>query len=241
MTKGTSNGRETTVSPHVRLHEWPESDRPRERLINRGAVSLSDSELVALLIGSGIRGVTAVDLAKQLLLHFGGLQPLSSADPPEITRLHGIGSACAARLSAAFELGRRITDCVPGQRMTISAPSDAVGAYGHRLRALKTETFQVLLLNNANQVIRHQTVTTGTLNASLVHPREVFKAAVDHRSAGVILMHNHPSGNRQPSPEDRRVTRQMIQAGDIMGIPVVDHIIIAGDAYYSFAEEGGLQ
>ncbi|MBN2416449.1 DNA repair protein RadC [bacterium] len=240
MTREKRGGREAAACRHVRLREWPEAERPRERLAELGAVSLGDSELIALLIGSGTRGMTAVDLGKQLLLRFGGLLPLSGADPPELTRLEGIGPACAARLSAAFELGRRVAESAAGKQVTIGAPSDAVGAYGHRLRTLKTEVFQVLLLNNANQVIRHETVTTGTLNASIVHPREVFKAAVDHRSAGIILLHNHPSGNRLPSPEDRRVTRQMIKAGDIMGIPVVDHIIIAGDTYYSFAEEGGL-
>ena len=229
-------------SPEGRLtiSKWPAADRPRERMEDQGAAALSDSELIALLIGSGTRGATAVDLAQKLLVRFGGLPALAVAEFPELIRTRGIGAASSARLLAAFEMGRRVAAGSGTDPVIISAPRDVLAVYGPSLAALKTEVFQILLMNNGNQVIRRETLTKGTLNASIIHPREVFKSAVDYRSAGVILIHNHPSGNIRPSPEDRRVTRQLIKAGEIMGIPIIDHIIVAGNSYYSFAEEGGL-
>jgi len=190
-----------TEYSHISIKDWPESDRPREKLLNSGPEGLTDSELLSIMIGCGIK---------------------------------------AARITAAFELGRRAASGKTGQRDKINTPRDAVRFYGPALRDLQTEAFKVLLLDNSNRVIRDQILTRGTLNASIVHPREVFKTAVDNRAAGLILMHNHPSGNCSPSPEDRRVTRQMIKAGEIVGIPVIDHVIIAGNSYYSFAEDGGL-
>jgi len=229
-----------TAYYHTSIKEWPEDERPREKLLVDGPGSLSDSELIALLIGSGTRGITAVDLGKRLLVSHDNLTGLSKSGLPELTRLKGIGPAAASRIAAAFELGRRAASGKTESRIKINVPQDAVKHYGPVLRDLPTEVFKILLLDNRNQVLRDEILTKGTLNASIVHPREVFKAAIDFRAAGLIVMHNHPSGNNNPSPEDRKVTRQLIKAGEIMGIPVIDHLIIAGNSYYSFAEEGGL-
>jgi DNA repair protein RadC len=227
----------STVYP-VKIKDWPEDDRPREKLLKHGPSVLSDAELMALLIGSGIDGVTAVDLAKKLLVDQGSLISLASADISRMTKLKGIGPACAARLMAAFEVGRRIEMGKDSKKSKMRTPLDFVKRYSPEFRGMKQEVFKVILLNNGNRVIRDVLITKGILNASLVHPREIFKAAVDHLAAGIVLIHNHPSGETTPSQEDRNVTAQLVEAGKTMGIPVIDHLILAGNQYYSFAEEG---
>ncbi len=224
----------------MRIKEWPEQERPRERLFQEGARSLSDSDLLALLIGSGTGGVTAVDLAKRILINREGIGGLARSSVEELLRFRGVGRAAAARIIAALELGKRAACRQGEERLRIKTPVEVVEAYGPGLRDLQQEEFHVLLLDNGNRVIQNRLVTRGTLNASLVHPREVFKTAIDSLASGVILLHNHPSGNRDPSKEDRLVTRQMVAAGEVMGIQVMDHIIIAGGDYFSFAESGEL-
>lgn len=221
---------------HTKIKEWPEQERPREKLLQSGAQALSDAELLALFIGSGTGGVTAVDVAKRLLIEYQNLGALASVGAAELGRMKGIGPARAARILAAFELGRRVQGRVCESRPRIKTPSDVAERYAPQLRDLKRETFRVLLLDSGNRIIRDMIVSEGTLNASLVHAREVFKPAIDYLAAGVILLHNHPSGQARPSQEDREITRQLVQSGRIMGIPVMDHIIIAGEGYYSFAE-----
>lgn len=227
----------STVYP-VRIKDWPADDRPREKLLKHGPAVLSDAELIALLIGSGTDGVTALDLAKKLLVEQGSLASLGSSGIPHIIRLKGIGPACAARLMSAFEVGRRIEMGREAEKIKMQSPLDIVKKYAPEFRGMKQEVFKVILLDNGNHIIRDVLVTKGILNASLVHPREIFKAAVDHTAAGIVLIHNHPSGETIPSQEDRNVTSQMVDAGKLLGIPVVDHLILAGDRYYSFAEEG---
>jgi DNA repair protein RadC len=223
------------------IKEWPESERPREKLLQRGAGALSDAELLALLIGSGTGKRTALDLARRFLIEHDDLCTLSSISAIKLTRMKGIGSARCARLLAAFEIGRRIERREPLRRRQISGPEDVVRTCRPAYRGLKKEIFKVLLLDSGNRLINEVAVSQGILNASLVHPREVFKAAVDHLAAGIVLVHNHPSGNTAPSREDRKVTGQMVRAGEILDIPILDHIIITENAHFSFACEGLLK
>jgi DNA repair protein RadC len=206
--------------------------------MERGVEALSDAELISLIIRSGSPGATALDLALSLVNQFGGLQRLTSRNIREISGLRGMGAAKSAGLLAAFEIGRRAVSTKGGIRTTINSPRDVGRLFGPRLRHLKHEIFMVLLLDSANHLLRDVTVSTGILNSSLVHPREVFQPAILEPAAGVILLHNHPSGNPEPSGEDLRITRQLDEAGKILGIPVHDHVIIAADESTSFAERG---
>jgi DNA repair protein RadC len=226
---------------HTKIKEWPEEERPREKLLNFGPQHLSDAELLALLIESGTGGITAVDLAKRLLVEHEDLAKLSSIGIIELSRMKGIGPARSARILAAFELGRRVEGgkIKGGVRMT--SPAEVAKFFSPEFRGLKKEIFKAVLLDSGNRIIRNVTVSQGTLNMSVVHPREVFKPAVDHLAAGIILLHNHPSGEPDPSQMDRQITRQLTEAGEVMGIPVVDHIILADNRYFSFAKEGLLK
>jgi len=227
-----------TAGRQGRISDWPAEDRPREKLLDRGAGALTDAELLALFIGSGTDGVTAVDLARSLLAAHGGLEQMASLGIAEFSRFKGIGAARGARILAAFEIGRRVQAQRPRKGFRIAGPGDVASRLMPVFRDARQEEFHVLLLDSANRVIRDAAISRGTLNASLVHPREVFKTAIDHLAAGVVLAHNHPSGEPAPSAEDRAVTRQIVEAGKTMGIPVLDHVIIAGDRFYSFAQEG---
>ncbi|MBN1781175.1 DNA repair protein RadC [bacterium] len=235
---GLSESVRESLFYHTRIRDWPESERPREKMILHGSPILSDAELIAILVGSGSGRVTALDVAKRMLMDHDGLINLSKCNLSELTRMKGIGRARACSLLAAFEIGRRIECHLPRRSVKITEPADCVRQYEAGLRAVKHEIFKVVLLDNANRIIRDIDITKGTLNASLVHPREVFKTAVDYLAAGVILMHNHPSGEAFPSEQDRQVTQQMVKAGLIIGIPVLDHIIVADRSHFSFANEG---
>ena len=227
-----------TAFYHPKMKDWPEDERPREKLLKAGPQALSDAELVALIVGSGTCGVTAVDVAKMLVRENGGLAGLAARGVPELVRMRGIGRAKGARLLAAFEIGRRTASRPGSAKSKVRSPEDLAQRFGPALRDARQEVFKAILLDSGHRVIRDVTVSTGTLNASLVHPREVFKAAVDGLAASVILMHNHPSGEPAPSAEDRSITLQMAEAGRLLGIPVLDHVIIAGNGFFSFAKEG---
>jgi len=211
-------------------------DRPRERLIRHGPPALSTQELLALLINVGTHGVSAYDIANDMLKRFSSLEDLAGRDVSEIKAIHGLGTAKAATLCAAFELARRIQAEPFAARTIISSPETLAKLMSSRMRHLRTETFHVILLNSANQVLRDVAVSDGSLNAVLIHPREVFRLAIAENAAAVILVHNHPSGNTEPSKEDIAITRQLVDAGRIVDIRVLDHIIIGGDAYTSLAE-----
>jgi DNA repair protein RadC len=226
---------------HTKIKEWPEEERPREKLLALGPQALTDAELLALVIESGTGGITALDLAKRLLVEHECLSELASKGVAELTRMKGIGPARGARVLAALEVGRRIESGKKRTRVKVNSPEDAVAYIQPSIRGLKKEVFKAILLDSGNKIIRDVTVSQGTLNASIVHPREVFKAAVDYLAAGVILVHNHPSGEAAPSMEDRKVTAQFVKAGEVMGIPILDHIILAGNVYFSFAKEGLLK
>ncbi|HMV26273.1 DNA repair protein RadC [bacterium] len=225
---------------HAKIKDWSSQDRPREKLEQLGAARLSSAELIAILIGSGTRNITAVDLARALEKEFSGLAALARCSTHELRRFKGIGKVKSIKLAAAFELSRRIEAQSDAKKIRVRAPEDLFKHYMPRLRDLNREIFMVVLLDSANQIIRDCTISEGTLNASLVHPREVFRAAIEYMAASIILVHNHPSGNPEPSREDIAVTEQLKEAGIIMSIPVRDHIIIAGRHYTSLAKSGYL-
>jgi len=225
--------------PAYTLKYWPEPERPRERLGAMGAGALSIRELIAILVGSGTEGRSAVDVAAAVLHSAGGsLRRLASAHTAELQAVPGVGPAVAARLSAALELGRRLAREGPVERLRIQGPRDVYDLCAPALRDLRQEEFRVLLLNTQHAVTRELVVTRGTLDTSLVHPREVFRSAITESAAAVVLVHNHPSGDPAPSQEDREVTRQLRDAGRIVGIPVLDHIVIGDGRYVSFVESG---
>jgi len=228
---------------HVPIHEWDPSDQPREKLLKHGPTVLSDAEVLAVLLGSGTRTgdgpVSAVELGRSLLQTYGSLHAISQRKSKELTRTRGVGPAKAATLAAAFEAGRRgESERQQDDRVQVTCPGDVADVYGPLLRDLDKEVFKVIHLNTANVIIGDYTVSEGGLSSSVVEPRGVFEQAILDDAAAVICLHNHPSGNPEPSREDIRITRQLVQAGETMGIPVHDHLIIAGIEHTSLAERG---
>jgi DNA repair protein RadC len=224
------------------IREWPVRERPRERLRAAGAPALSSRELLGILVGSGSEGRTAVDVAGDLLAAAdGSLRRLAGLPVARLVGIPGVGLAVSARVSAALELGRRMAAEGPTNRPRIGGPRDAYDLLAPSMRDLPHEEFRVLLLNTQHAVTREVTVTRGVLDGSVVHPREVFRTAITESAAAVLLVHNHPSGDPTPSAEDRAVTRQLARAGEVVGIPVVDHVIIGDGRYASFAESGLLE
>jgi DNA repair protein RadC len=221
-----------------KITRWPEKERPRERLLQHGPETLAEAELLGILLGKGTRKKTAIDLARELLGQYQSLQKLFSRSPSELMKVKGIGSAKAATLSAAFELVRRIQSQKDSSKASFKRSADVANHYLPLMRDLRKEVFKVILLNRANRLIKDVTVSEGTLEASIVHPRDVFREALLEPAAGIILIHNHPSGNPSPSEEDLRITKQLIEAGRLLGIKVYDHIILAGESYRSLADEG---
>lgn len=217
----------------------PADDRPRERLRSHGPAALTTAELLAILLGTGGRGSSVLEVAGRLLdLGEGSLRRLAQRPSAELLRAQGIGPTKAARLLAAFELGARLSreERPPVQR--IREPEDVARLFRNRLRDLQVEEFHLLALDSQSQVLREVLVTRGLLNSSLVHPREVYRAAIAEAAAGIIVVHNHPSGDPTPSAEDRAVTQQLAAAGRLLDLPLYDHVIIAGDRFVSFATTG---
>ena len=224
-------------SPY-KISRWPEKERPRERLLQQGAQHLTEAELLGILIGKGTRRKTAIDLARELLDRYESLENLFSRSPSELMKVKGIGSAKAATLSAAFQLVRRIQSKTSKSQPSFKRAKDVANLYLPLVKDLRKEVFRVLLLSRSNRLIKEVTISEGTLDASIVHPRDVFREALLESAAGVILLHNHPSGNPSPSDEDIRITKQLVEAGRVMGIKVFDHIILGGEDYRSLADEG---
>ncbi len=200
-----------------KITRWPKNERPRERLLQHGPQHLTEAELLGILLGKGTRKKTAIDIARELLDRYESLQKLFSRSPSELTTIKGIGSAKAAILSAAFELVRRIQSQKISDRASFKRSSDVANHYLPLMRDLRKEVFKVLLLNRANRLIKEVFISEGTLDASIVHPRDVFPEALLEPAAGVILIHNHPSGNPSPSEEDLRITKQLVEAGRSLG------------------------
>jgi DNA repair protein RadC len=222
-----------------RITDWPIEERPRERLMKEGAEGISSAELIAILLGQGTRKYNAVDLARKLLRKFGSLEALSDASLDELTKVDGIGPAKALTLLAAFQLYRNMQkERAENEIKSFQNPSEVAKIYIPRIGHLKQETFYVILLDSSLKKIRDYEVTQGILDASLVHPREVFKPAIRYSARGIIVLHNHPSGELKPSDQDIKTTGQLVESGKILGIPVYDHLIITQEGFYSFKEHG---
>ncbi|MEK3890575.1 RadC family protein [Bacillus sp. FSL K6-3431] len=220
------------------IRDFPVDERPRERLINNGAESLSNQELLAILLRTGTKAESVIQLSNRLLTQFGGLMWLKDAALEEMTDLKGIGEAKAVQIAAAVELGRRISNLSYDDRYVIRSPEDGANYVMNDMRFLTQEHFVCLYLNTKNQVIHRQTVFIGSLNASIVHPREVFKEAFRRSAASIICFHNHPSGDPAPSKEDINVTKRLVECGKMIGIEILDHLIIGDKKYVSMKEKG---
>ena len=216
------------------------ADRPREKLVRVGADALGDNELVAVVLGSGQRARNALELANAVLDDGGGLHRLTRASHDVLCRVPGVGAAQAARLLAAVELGRRTLLQPPVDRPQLRSPRDTAGYLLPRFSARPVEHFGLVLLDVRCRVIRTALLSVGTIDATTVHPREVFREAAVAGASSVVLFHNHPSGDPSPSPDDVRLTARLVRAGEVMGIEVIDHLILADHRYYSFRESGGL-
>jgi DNA repair protein RadC len=220
------------------VKDLPLDDRPREKLLMRGAQSLTDAELVAIILRTGKKGASVLEIARDLIKSEGNLAGLASKSVDSLQKVDGIGSDKAATLAAVFEISRRIqSQSKLYSNRKITSPKDVADIFIPLLRDEQKEKFIVVCLNSANKIIKHETISIGNLNSSIVHPREIFKVAIDCLSASVILIHNHPSGNLEPSNEDISITKKIIEAGKLMDIPVFDHLIVAGDGYTSFVEK----
>ncbi|ACT03044.1 RadC family protein [Paenibacillus sp. JDR-2] len=220
------------------LRNVPHEERPRERMMQYGAEALSHTELLAILLRTGTKQESAVHLAGKILKECGSLRNLLDMSMSELTAIKGIGPVKAVQLRAGIELGRRIVRSGQGELVTVRKPQDAANYVMEEMRYLKKEHFVCLFLNTKNHIIARETLSVGTLNASLVHPREVFRAAVKAGSASIICVHNHPSGDPMPSPEDITLTKRLVEAGELMGIEVLDHLVIGDGRFISLKEHG---
>ncbi|MBK3493436.1 DNA repair protein RadC [Viridibacillus sp. YIM B01967] len=220
------------------IRDVHQDDRPRERLKRQGAESLSNQELIAILLRTGTKEESVLHLANRVLTSFEQLHELKHAAIEEIMSVKGIGEAKAIQLLAAIELGRRLAQQRTEERYTIRSPQDAATYLMADMTALLQEHFVALFMNVKNQIIHKQTIFIGSLNASIVHPREIFREAVKRSAASIICAHNHPSGNPAPSPEDIEVTKRIQEAGYIMGIELLDHVIIGDHQFISLKEKG---
>ena len=221
------------------IKNWPKEERPRERLHEKGPEALSDAELLAILLvtGASSRGLTALDCSRMLLKEHLSLRNLTRVSLAELCRIPGVGPVKASRIHAALEIGRRAVSQKRRMGTVFQISRDVFDEYSIRLRDAKQETFAVILLDSKNRYLREKTVALGSLNQSIVHPREVFRPAIQGAAASVILVHNHPSGDPSPSDEDVRVTERLVEAGKLLGIQVLDHIIVGEGRYFSFFDQ----
>lgn len=219
-----------------KIKNLAEDERPIEILLKKGEKALTNAQLLAILLNTGTRNKSAIVLASELLSARNGIRNLNGLSVEELSKFKGIGRTKACRIIAALELGVRISVEKGLESFRISSSGDAGNIYMEELRYKKKEIFRVIFLNTKNMIIAHQDISEGSLNASIVHPREVFIEAIRKNSNKIIVMHNHPSGDPQPSREDFSITERLVQAGQIIGIEVLDHIIIGDGIYYSFKE-----
>jgi DNA repair protein RadC len=224
------------------IKNWPKEERPGERLLEQGPEALSDAELLAILLvsGSSGRGLSALDCGRMILQRHVNLRNLTRASCAELCHTPGVGPRKAVRIQAALEIGRRVVMQKKRLGRTFQISQDVFDAYSARLRDATQEIFTVILLDSKNRFLRAETVALGSLNQSVVHPREVFRPAIQEAAASVILIHNHPSGDPSPSDEDVRVTKRFVDAGKLLGIGVLDHIIVGEGRYFSFFDQGRL-
>jgi DNA repair protein RadC len=220
----------------MKIKDFPKHEMPREKLIEKGVKNLRDVELMAILLRTGIEGKDVMKVSDEILKKY-PKKKLLALDFENLSKIKGIGPGKACLLLAAFELTKRALEVEDNNLPTIVSAKDAV-AQLQELRTVKKEHFVVLYLNARNQLIHKETVSIGTLNASLIHPREVFKPAIDYLAASIIIAHNHPSGDVDPSEEDIEITKRIKEAGKIMGIEIADHIIVTKESFLSFQERG---
>lgn len=221
------------------IRDFPPDSRPRERMVTYGPKALSNQELLALILRTGTKDESVLELSNRLLKHFQGLRLLKEASVEELTDLKGVGTAKAVQILASLELGRRIERLqFDEERYTIRSPEDGARYVMEDMRFLSQEHFVCLYLNTKNQIISKQTIFIGSLNASIVHPREIFKEAFRRSAASIIAIHNHPSGDPSPSREDIEVTKRLVECGRIIGIDLLDHLIIGDKKFISLKEKG---
>ncbi|MFN2195223.1 MAG: RadC family protein [Anaerolineales bacterium] len=229
---------ETDQTPVYRIMDIQESDRPRERLARLGAESLSSAELLAILLRVGRKGENAVQMGHRLLQDFGGLAGLHRASFDEVCARKGVGPAKAAQLKAAVELGKRINSQVPEERPAIQSPQDAASLVLYEMGALEQEELRVILLDTRHHVLRVEPIYRGSVNSSQIRVGELFKAAVRVNATALIVVHNHPSGDPTPSPDDVAVTKAIVQAGKMLDVEVLDHLVIGYGKFVSLKERG---
>jgi DNA repair protein RadC len=230
-----------TSKEYVPISQWAEGDRPREKLLMKGRQSLSDAELVAILIGSGSTSESAVDLTKRILRSVNdNLVELSKLGVKDFMKFKGMGEAKSVSIIAALELGKRRRGSEALERKKITSSRDAFEYFVSILGDHTYEAFYILLLNRANKVIQSLQVSEGGVSGTVADPKKIFKMALEHNACNIILGHNHPSGNVQPSDTDIKLTRKLKSAGEVLDLPVLDHLIIGEEKYYSFADEGML-
>ena len=220
------------------IKEMPETERPRERLAHYGAGSLSTAELLAIILRTGVHGCNVVNLSLELLTRYGGLTGLARASFRELCQVNGLSTAKVAQLKAALELGRRLLAESPEQRPQIQSPADAANLLMPEMQSLEQEELRVLLLDTKHRVLDARTVAVGSLNSSAVRVGELFREAIRTNCAAAIIAHNHPSGDPSPSREDLAITRQMVEAGKLLGVDVLDHIILGRQRFVSLLERG---
>jgi DNA repair protein RadC len=221
-----------------RIMDLEESERPRERLARLGAQVLTNAELLAILLRTGVPGENAVQVGNRLLQEFGGLSGIHRADFNEVRNSHGIGPAKAAQIKAAIELGRRLTAVSPEERPAIHSPADAAGLVQYEMSALEQEELHVMLLDTRNRLLDIDKVYRGSVNTSQVRVGELFKSAVRRNAAAILVVHNHPSGDPTPSPDDVALTRNIVQAGKLLDVEVLDHLVIGRGRFVSLKERG---
>lgn len=219
------------------IRELPQSERPREKLMFYGAAALSSGELLAILIGKGTRDISALSLAQRIL----ALEPEGIAYLPEITteelcRIPGMGTAKSCQIVAAIELGKRVATSPRNKSINLETPQTVADLFMEEMRYLKKEIFRILLLDTKNRIIAREDISIGNLNSSIVHPREVFHNAIKKSASSILLVHNHPSGNPEPSQNDRDITVRLVKAGELLGITVLDHLVIGDGAFVSLKE-----
>lgn len=221
------------------IRSWPQDDRPREKLLKKGAETLSNSELLAILLRTGIKGESAIDLARRIIDKFGTFRNMSHTDMRQWEEFKGLGPAKIAQIHAALEIGRRFRDVeVNGPKQKVASARDVIDIIMPQMRDLKTEVFKVVYLNSTNRIIEISNSAVGTVNHAMPIVREIIHAALQKFAAAIICVHNHPSANVTPSPEDKKFTQELTAAGKLMDIKVLDHIIIGDNTFFSFADEG---
>lgn len=227
-----------TLEYHPRIKDLPPSERPRERLEHYGASALSTSELLAIILRTGVGGENVINLASRLLAQFGGLTGLFKADFAQISALKGMGQAKTAQVKAALELGRRLLTASPEERPQVKSPADVANLLLLEMGALEQEEMRVLFLDVKSQVLGVSTIYRGSLHTAWLRVGELFREAVRRNCAAIIVVHNHPSGDPTPSPDDVKITQEIVKAGELLGIEVLDHLIIGSQRYISLKERG---